>query len=86
MNRGYSGTESLSAYLYNDYDLWKFKNNRDFTPVEVDAMTNLTPAQKEQLKNFLHYIIQVRTFIEISLARMHLSCRQTSIFQVVQRE
>ena len=49
--RSYSGTESLSAYLYNDYDLWKFKNNRDFTPVEVDAMTNLTPAQKEQLKN-----------------------------------
>lgn len=49
--RGYAGNEGLSAYIYDDYDLWKFKNNRDFTPQEVDAMTGLTDAQKEQLKN-----------------------------------
>ena len=47
----YAGNEGLSAYIYDDYDLWKFKNNRDFTPQEVDAMTHLTDAQKEQLKN-----------------------------------
>ena len=49
--KGYAGNESLSSYIYDDYDLWKFKNNRDFTPQEVDAMTGLTDAQKEQLKN-----------------------------------
>lgn len=49
--RAYAGTEALSANIYDDYDLWKFKNNRDFTPQQVDAMTNLTPAQKEALKN-----------------------------------
>ncbi len=49
--RAYDGTESLSAYIFSDYDLWKFKNNRDFTPVEIDAMSNLTAAQKEQLSN-----------------------------------
>jgi TonB-linked SusC/RagA family outer membrane protein len=47
----YAGNEGLSAYIYDDYDLWKFKNNRDFTPQEVDAMTHLSDAQKEQLKN-----------------------------------
>ena len=47
----YAGNEGLSAYIYDDYDLWKFKNNRDFTPQEVDAMTNLTDAEREQLKN-----------------------------------
>ena len=47
----YAGKEGLSAYIYDDYDLWKFKNNRDFTPQEVDAMTQLTDAQKEELKN-----------------------------------
>ena len=49
--RAYPGNEGLSAYIYDDYDLWKFKNNRDFTPQEVDAMTQLTPGQKEALKN-----------------------------------
>ena len=49
--RAYSGTEGLSSYIYDDYDLWKFKNNRDFTPQEVDAMSFLTPEQKESLKN-----------------------------------
>ena len=47
---GYPGKESLSAYIYDDYDLWKFKNNRDFTPQEVDAMTNLSAEQKAALK------------------------------------
>lgn len=45
------GNTALAAYLYDDNDLWKFKNNRDFTPEEVDAMTNLSHTQKEQLKN-----------------------------------
>ncbi len=49
--RSYSGLDSYNAYIYDDYDLWKFKNNRDFTPVEVDAMTQLTPEQKDALKN-----------------------------------
>ncbi len=26
------GNNALAAYLYNEDDLWKFKNNRDFTP------------------------------------------------------
>ncbi|GJH39672.1 SusC/RagA family TonB-linked outer membrane protein [Capnocytophaga sp. HP1101] len=31
-------------------ELWKFKNNRDYTPQEVEAM-NLTPEQKQALLN-----------------------------------
>lgn len=46
---GFPGKEALSSYIYDDYDLWKFKNNRDFTPQEVEAMTNLTPEQKAAL-------------------------------------
>jgi TonB-linked SusC/RagA family outer membrane protein len=49
--KSFSGNESQLARIYSDYDLWKFKNNRDFTPVEVDAMAGLSPEQKEQLKN-----------------------------------
>ena len=49
--RSYAGKNGLNANIFDDYDLWKFKNNRDFTPQEVDAMTMLTPEQKEQLKN-----------------------------------
>lgn len=49
--KAYPGNEGLSSYIYDDYDLWKFKNNRDFTPQEVDAMTGLTDEQKEALKN-----------------------------------
>lgn len=49
--RAYPGNEGLSSYIYDDYDLWKFKNNRDFTPQEVAAMSNLTDAQKEALNN-----------------------------------
>lgn len=39
------------VYLFSDDDLWKFKNNRDFTPAEVAAMTNLTPEQRTSLLN-----------------------------------
>lgn len=48
--RSFAGTESLSTYIFDDYDLWKFKNNRDYTPVEVDAKTNLSAEKREQLK------------------------------------
>ncbi len=42
------GKTSLMNYLFTDDDLWKFQNNRDFTPAEVDAM-NLTADQKRRL-------------------------------------
>lgn len=48
--RAFAGTESLSTYIFDDYDLWKFKNNRDYTPVEIDAM-NLPAEKKELLRN-----------------------------------
>ena len=47
----YASAASNSIYLYSDADLWKFKNNRDFTPDEVNAMTNLTSAQRTALMN-----------------------------------
>ena len=37
-------------YLFTNDELWKFKNNRDYTPEEVAAM-NLTQAQKTALLN-----------------------------------
>ena len=40
-----------TPYLFSNNDLWKFQNNRDYTPAEVDALPNLTDAQKTQLKN-----------------------------------
>ncbi|MBO7643589.1 MAG: TonB-dependent receptor [Bacteroidales bacterium] len=46
---GYPGNEGLSSYIYDDYDLWKFKNNRDFTPQEIEAMTGLSAEQKKAL-------------------------------------
>jgi len=46
---GYGSTPLLN-YLFNENDLWKFKNNRDFTPDEVAAM-NLSAAQKAELLN-----------------------------------
>lgn len=49
--KSFAGNESMLARLYSDYDLWKFKNNRDFTPGEVDAMAGLSDAQKQALKN-----------------------------------
>lgn len=45
------GNKALASYLYDETDLWKFKNNRDFTPQEINNMSQLSPAQKEQLKN-----------------------------------
>ena len=45
---GYGSTPLLN-YLFTEDDLWKFQNNRDFTPAEVSAMTGLTDAQKQQL-------------------------------------
>lgn len=45
----YPSMAGLAAYLYSDGDLWKFKNNRDFTPEEVAALPNLTAAQQAQL-------------------------------------
>jgi len=47
----YANAASNSIYLYSNDDLWKFKNNRDFTPDEVAAMTNLTPEQRMALLN-----------------------------------
>lgn len=44
------GTTPLLNYLFTEDDLWKFKNNRDFTPAEVEAM-NLSADQKQQLLN-----------------------------------
>lgn len=46
----YANAIGNKQYLYTEDDLWKFKNNRDFTPTEVNAM-NLSPAQKESLLN-----------------------------------
>lgn len=46
---GYGSTPLLN-YLFTEDDLWKFKNNRDFTPAEVEAM-NLSMDQKERLLN-----------------------------------
>ena len=46
-----AGNTSYDNLLFSDNDLWKFKNNRDYTPAEVDAMTGLTANQKTTLKN-----------------------------------
>ena len=45
------GSTPLMNYLFTEDDLWKFQNNRDFTPSEVAAMTGLTEAQRQQLLN-----------------------------------
>lgn len=42
---------TFEKYRMTDDELWKFANNRDYTPAEVDAMANLTAEQKEALKN-----------------------------------
>jgi TonB-linked SusC/RagA family outer membrane protein len=44
------GNNTYNAYLFNADDLWKFQNNRDYTPAQVDAMTGLSADQKAQLK------------------------------------
>jgi len=43
------GNNSYNSYLFTADDLWKFQNNRDYTPAQVAAMTNLSPAQQAQL-------------------------------------
>jgi TonB-linked SusC/RagA family outer membrane protein len=48
--RSYANASNNSMYLYSQDDLWKFQNNRDFTPSEVAAM-NLSAEQKERLIN-----------------------------------
>lgn len=45
------GDGSLDQYIFTEEELWKFYNNRDYTPAEVDAMTFLSAEQKEHLKN-----------------------------------
>jgi TonB-linked SusC/RagA family outer membrane protein len=45
-----AGDRTNDALLFTDDELWKFKNNRDYTPQEVAAM-NLTDAQKAALNN-----------------------------------
>ena len=47
--RNQLGDNSNNSLLFSDEELWKFKNNRDYTPEEVDAML-LTDAQKTKLK------------------------------------
>ncbi|WP_276485632.1 SusC/RagA family TonB-linked outer membrane protein [Paraflavitalea pollutisoli] len=42
---------SFNNNLFSDDDLWKFQNNRDYTQAEIDAMTNLSAEQKQQLAN-----------------------------------
>jgi TonB-linked SusC/RagA family outer membrane protein len=44
------GSTPLMEFLFTEDDLWKFQNNRDFTPAEVAAM-NITDEQKQQLLN-----------------------------------
>lgn len=38
------------SYLFTEDELWKFQNNRDYTPQEIENMA-LTPKQKETLLN-----------------------------------
>lgn len=42
--------DTYMRILFDDEDIWKFKNNRDYTDAEIDAM-NLTPDQKNALRN-----------------------------------
>lgn len=39
---------SFDRFLFSDDELWKFQNNRDYTPAEVNAL-NLTDAQRSAL-------------------------------------
>lgn len=41
---------TIASNIYTEDEIWKFKNNRDYTPAEVEAM-NLTDAQKQALLN-----------------------------------
>lgn len=51
LNAQAAGDNSYNRLLFSDAELWKFQNNRDYTPDQVDAMSNLTDAQKTALKN-----------------------------------
>lgn len=50
LNAQAAGNHGYDNLLFSGDELWKFQNNRDYTPAEVDAMTNLTDAQKTALK------------------------------------
>lgn len=50
-NINYLGDNSFNQYLFTTDELWKFKNNRDYTPAEVSAMSQLTAAQQAQLNS-----------------------------------
>jgi TonB-linked SusC/RagA family outer membrane protein len=43
------GNTSYNAYLFSADQLWKMKNNRDYTPDEVAFMPGLTDSQRTQL-------------------------------------
>jgi TonB-linked SusC/RagA family outer membrane protein len=45
------GNAADAPWLFSANDLWKFANNRDFTPTEVAAYPGLTDAQRTQLNN-----------------------------------
>ena len=48
----FPGKASLSNYLYDENDLWKFKNNRDYTDEDIELYyPHLSYEQKERLKN-----------------------------------
>jgi len=49
--QSYASAVGSIINIYSPDDLWKFKNNRDFTPDEIAAMTNLTPDQRATLAN-----------------------------------
>jgi TonB-linked SusC/RagA family outer membrane protein len=40
---------TFNPYVFDNTDLWKMQNNRDYTPDEVAAMTQLSDKQKAQL-------------------------------------
>ncbi len=46
-----AGDRSFDNILFTDDEIWKFQNNRDYTPAQVDAMSNLSDEQKDALKN-----------------------------------
>lgn len=46
-----AGDHTHDNLLFSTDELWKFQNNRDYTPAQVDAMSKLTDAQKTALKN-----------------------------------
>lgn len=43
------GNPSFNALVFDNNDLWKFANNRDYTPAEVAAFPGLTDAQRNAL-------------------------------------